>query len=141
MIYKVVDSKGNDFKIFRPFRGIDCLTNATLLSELSLCNRSQMKTAHVMMFLPQINIFDIENESICSYAVDKSYRKWKSVVDRNMGMETMSYYKGATASPDYIFASYTPMSISQMLSKELHGTSIHLIQFRSKCLICSKFWL
>ena len=134
LTYKVVDIQGNAVKEYHPFKGIDCMTNATCLSELLLGNPKQMKVAQVMLYFPQINIYDLEKETIFSYAVDKDYRKWNSVVDRNMGMETMSYYKGATASPDYIFASYAPMSISQMLSKELHGTSIHIFDWEGSWL-------
>lgn len=128
-VYKVTDSKEKEVKVFNPFEGINCLANATYLSEQLLCNHKCRKVVQVMFFFPQMNIFDLDKGSISSYAVDKRYRQWKSVLNRNMNKNTMSYYNGATASDDYIFMSYSPMTLSQKVSQEPHVTSIQIFDW------------
>ena len=129
LTYKSVDGQGNTIKKFQPFKGINCMTNATYLSEQLLGNPKQMKVAQVMLFSPQVNIYDLEKETIVTYAVDRRYRQWKSVLNRNMNKNTMSYYNGATASADYIFMSYSPLTLSQIVSQEPHSTSIQIFDW------------
>lgn len=134
LLCKIVDSQENKIKIFNPFCGINCMANATYLSEQLISNHKRCKVAQVMFFFPQMNIFDIDKGSISSYAVDKRYRQWKSVLNRNMNKNTMSYYNGATASDDYIFMSYSPMTLSQKVSQEPHVTSIQVFDWEGSWL-------
>lgn len=100
----------------------------THLSSILVNNKSGGKVAEAMVLFPQINIIDTVSGQVHSIAVDKNYRKWKSVLDRMIDMSTIEYYVGATSTSDYIFAVYKCHPIG-MLNDDTNGSSIHVFDW------------
>lgn len=100
----------------------------TYLSSVMASNWKSGKVAQAMIFFPQINIFDTENGTLKSVAVDKAYSKWESVISTAIGKDTKQYYVGVATSQDYIFAAYKGIQLGQKL-KSGHGTSIHVFDW------------
>lgn len=130
MVYSVFE----DEKIlhsFAPYGELSGETYATHLSSILLNNFTGGIVAEVMLFLPQINLFDTSLGTVRSIASDKSYRNWKSMLDCMIGPDTVQYYMAATCSSKYIFAAYKGMTLKDMMSNG-SGTSIHIFDWEGK---------
>lgn len=123
----VVDKEGETLRTFELFKSINASLHSTYLSQYMIYNRYLNKVAVPMIFFPQITILDIENEDYFSIAVDKEYRNWEAVISRRLDMNTIQYYTGLSASPDYLFAVYRKVPLG-MLSKSL-GSSVHVFNW------------
>ena len=85
--------------------------------------------AEIMLLFPQINIFDTDNGTVRSLAVSRAYRNWKSVISRQINLETTTqYYVNAASGTDYIFAAYKGIPLEQII-KGGSGTSIHVFDW------------
>ncbi len=84
--------------------------------------------AEIMLLFPQINIFDTDNGTVRSLAVNRAYRNWKSVISRQINLETTQYYVNAASGTDYIFAAYKGIPLEQII-KGGSGTSIHVFDW------------
>ncbi len=133
LLYKVTDSEGRtdcEFHTYPDFIADCCLT---YLSGILLGRGLGGNIAEVMLYLPQINIFDTDKNGILSIAVNKDYKKWKSMINRAMGFNTYEYYSGAAVSQDYIFASYVGQSLGE-IAKGNYTTSIHIFDWEGNWL-------
>mgnify|MGYP000697657425 CR=1 FL=1 len=109
-------------------KSIDKENFVTYLSSVMASNLNNGKVVDAMIFFPQINIFDTENGTLKSVAVNKSYRKWESVINRMIGSDTRQYYVGVSSSQDYIFAAYKDVTLEELM-KGIHETSIHVFDW------------
>lgn len=128
MLYRLIRSDDNSQQIFHPYEGIRGKGNITYFSSLFTMSGISGKVAEVMIFFPQINFLDTENGRLYSVAVDRSYRKWESVLCRMMDMSTVQYYDGVTSNQDYVFAIYKGLTFSDM-NKAGQGCSIHVFDW------------
>lgn len=110
-------------------KSIDKENFVTYLSSVMASNWKNSKVADAMIFFPQINIFDTENGTLKSVAVDKAYSKWESVISRAVGKDTKQYYVGIATSQDYIFAAYKDVTLEELI-KGGQGTSIHVFDWK-----------
>ena len=83
MIYRIV-AADNGQKTLHPYRNIDGKGNVTWFSSFFTANDAG-KLAEIMIFFPQINFCDIESGSMYSVAVNREYRRWKSLSDIRTG--------------------------------------------------------
>ena len=129
MFFQVIDKDGNEVKTFRPYEDIDAKRYLTHLSSILTRNGKSGKVAEIMIFFPQINIFDTDNGTVRSFAVSRAYRNWKSVISRQINLETTTqYYVNAASGTDYIFAAYKGIPLEQII-KGGSGTSIHVFDW------------
>ena len=128
IIFRIIDKDGNEAETFSPYKGIDGERYMTYFSDILVSNWKNGKVAEAMIFFPQINIFDTENGTLKSVAVDKYYRKWKLVMSKMIGPDSRQYYVGASSSQDYIFAAYKNVTLAELM-KGGQGTSIHVFDW------------
>ena len=103
------------------------------LSSFMIGHDKTDEIANVMIFSPHIDVIDMSNGQLRSFATDRDYRKWKSQLHRIPDMNTMQYYMAATASPDYIFAVYKKVPLSELHASG-HDTSIHVFDWNGNFL-------
>ncbi|MCM1177401.1 MAG: TolB-like 6-bladed beta-propeller domain-containing protein [Clostridium sp.] len=134
MIFRTIGSCGEVLRTFDLYGGHNSEWQVTYLSSIFLNDGKTGKVAEVMLFFPQVNIIDTEKGHVYSVAVSKDYRKWKSVMDSMIGMDTKEYYAGAASSPDYIFAAYRKHPIIMQDDSAHYDTSIHVFDWNGKFL-------
>ena len=126
---KVLDENGKTLNTFNFSHDISDENYLTYLSSILTRNGKSGKVAEVMIFFPQINIFDTDNGTVRSFAVSRAYRNWKSVISRQINLETTTqYYVNAASGTDYIFAAYKGIPLEQII-KGGSGTSIHVFDW------------
>ena len=126
---KVLDGNGKTLNTFNFSHDISDENYLTYLSSILTRNGKSGKVAEIMIFFPQINIFDTDNGAVRSFAVSRAYRNWKSVISRQINLETTTqYYADAATGTDYIFAAYKDVPLEQII-KGGGGTSIHVFDW------------
>lgn len=132
LLYRKLGRDGAAVWSASPYNGIDAVRCMPHLSSVLVLNGETGMIAEVMLFLPQVNIFDTADSIIRSVAVDKDYRQWRSLTGKMLGPETVQYYVCAAASPDFIFAAYRNAPLAD-LSKE-SDMSIHIFDWSGRFL-------
>lgn len=131
--YRYVGMNNEVSNTFELNKSIDKENFVTYLSSVMAGNLNNGKVVDAMIFFPQINIFDAENGTLKSVAVDKAYSTWKSVISRAIGTVTKQYYVGAATSQDYIFAAYKDVTLEELM-KRVQGTSVHVFDWEGNFL-------
>lgn len=134
MVLCVMDEGGKAVRKYTPFGGIDGERCMTYFASQFVERGNKRDVAEIMIFFPQINIIDTESGTIRSIAVDRSYRKWKQVIGSMINMDMLSYYFGATATSEYIIASYRHLPLKSM-NESGHGTSFHVFDWEGNFLV------
>lgn len=130
-VFHAVDNKGITTGTFNLFEGIDADRNATHLSLFLVSGNASGKVAIPMIFSPVLCMLDTDSGEVYTIAVDKEYRKWESVINRPLNLNTIQYYTGAAASEDCIFAAYRELPLGK-LHKTGYGSSIHVFDWDGK---------
>ena len=126
---KVLDENGKTLNTFNYSHDISGENYATYLSSIMIKTEYGNDVAEIMLLFPQINIFDTDNGTVRSLAVNRVYRNWKSVISRQINLETTTqYYADAATGTDYIFAAYKDVPLEQII-KGGSGTSIHVFDW------------
>ena len=125
---KVLDENGKTLNTFNYSHDISDENYTTYLSGVLTRNGKSGEVAEIMLLFPQINIFDTDNGTVRSLAVNRAYRNWKSVISRQINLETTQYYVNAASGTDYIFAAYKDVPLEQII-KGGGGTSIHVFDW------------
>lgn len=123
-VFNTIDNHGRITGKFNLLRGIDADRNATFLSLFLISGYNSGKVAIPMFFSPVICFLDTDSGEMNTVAVDKDYRKWQSVINHGLDMNTVQYYTGATASEKYVFAAYRKLPLGR-LHEVGNGSSIH----------------
>ena len=114
-LYGVFSAAGEDRKTFCPFPKLNTGQNVTLLSDIATSGGVNGKVAFPMVFFPLIHMLDVESGQWRAIAVDKRWRKWKSILHEGIMperfMKKLQFYVGATSSEDYFFAAYSGCSL------------------------------
>lgn len=126
--FLTIGQNGNIINTSYPFKDIDVDTHATLFSTIIVNDGYSGMVAQVMMFFPQINLIDTNTGIIRTIAVDKIYKKWNSVLNYGINLNTMSTYVAATSSHGYIIAAYRYLPISKLYESG-QGSSIHIFDW------------
>ena len=119
---------GSQVYTFHPYKGIDANRYITKMSSLLTGNKTARKVACAMVCFPQIIILNASSYDVSSFAVDPSYRRWKSILNSPFGLESMQYYKHITSSDKYIIALYDGCSISTLAGQN-HVPCIHVFNW------------
>lgn len=136
--YLTANSEGAVRREIKPFKkgGEQYITQ---LSGLFTCNESTGETIECLQFLPQIIFFDTRTGKLRSIAVSKDYQKWESILDGWTNVEaimnSIQYYAGICSSSEYIFATYTGISLKEM-QQPGHGVRIHVFDWSGE-FVCS----
>lgn len=130
-VFHTVDDQGIKTGTFNVFEGIDAGRNATHLSLFMVSGNASGKVAIPMIFSPVLCMLDTDSGEMYTIAVDKGYRKWESVINRPLDLNTIQYYTGAAASEDYIFAAYRELPLGK-LRETGYGSSIHVFDWDGK---------
>ena len=107
------------------------LTNegqVTLISS-QLASCLDGKIVEAMVCLPQVNIYDIKRNSVISIAVEKSYKKWKTLLNRALDASTCQYYMAIAPSSDYIFAVYSGATLAEIYQDGGYNNEIHIFDW------------
>ena len=131
--YNKIDSNGRATRTIQLSEDINADHCLIYLSGFFMSRNNTEEIAYAMIFSPQIDVIDMSNGHLRSFAVDRDYRKWKSQLHRMPDMNTMQYYTAATASPDYIFALYKKVTLSELHSPG-HVSSIHVFDWNGNFL-------
>lgn len=126
--YDAVSKDGRTTMTFNPFRKVNAQKSITQLSSILMSNEKCAIVAEVMLFLPQINFYDVASGKIKTTAVDKAAFDWRPVMENMIGPETVQYYQYAAYSPDYIFAVYCKATLAGRMSGNAH-TAIHVFNW------------
>lgn len=127
LIFRVMDGNGNTVKTFNLYDGIDGDRCLTRLSSI-ISGNGDGKVAEAMTFFPQINIMDTETGRVRQIAVDRAYRKWKSVLDSRISLDDIGYYSDITSTSDFIIATYRNRPLGETDGKH-GGTSVHVFDW------------
>ncbi len=87
------------------------------------------KIVEAMVCLPQVNIYDIKRNSVISIAVEKSYKKWKTLLNRALDASTRQYYMAIAPSSDYIFAVYSGATLAEIYQDGGYNNEIHIFDW------------
>ena len=128
-----INQNGSISQEYKLFPKIDAINHITRLSSILVSNNTTGQIAIFMVCFPHVIIIDPEKEKINSYAVDKSFRKWSTVLDSPFGPESIQYYSDATTSSDFIFAAYSGDSVRET-NNAAHGTTIHVFDWAGNLL-------
>ena len=128
LVFHVVEHDGAHCRSYHPYEDIDGKRCLTHLSSRFVSNGNTGGVAEVMISFPQINIIDTESGEMFSIAVDNSYRKWKRVLGKVMNMDMINCYYGASATSEYIIATYRNLPLREMRGTG-HGTSVHIFDW------------
>ena len=127
-VYQSITNDGTTSQTFNLYKQADGDQHVTHLSSLLTNNGNTAKVAEFMLLFPQFNIMDTESGQVLTFAVDKAYRKWESILYRRITMDNIDYYTGVTSTRDYIFATYKGVPLSKTYNKG-QGTSIHIFDW------------
>lgn len=133
LVYQSIANDGAYLKKFNLYKQADGNRHITHLSSLLTNNGSTAKVAEFMLLFPQFNILDTESGQVLSFAVDKAYRKWESILYRRITMDNIDYYTGAASTRDYIFATYKGVPLRKTYNKG-QSTSIHIFDWEGNFL-------
>ena len=128
LVFHVVEHDGAHCRSYHPYEDIDGKRCLTHLSSRFVSNGNTGGVAEVMISFPQINIIDTESGEMFSIAVDNSYRKWKRVLGKVMNLDMINCYYGASATSEYIIATYRNLPLREMRGTG-HGTSVHIFDW------------
>ncbi len=128
LVFHLVGSDGVVSRVFDLYKGYNGERYLTHFSGMILHNENTGQIAEVMIFFPQLNFIDTNDGQVYSVAVNKDYRNWQSVMGQMLNAGTKEYYVGAASTPDYIFAAYKNVPISE-LAEDRHGTHIHIFDW------------
>ncbi len=126
-IYRIIGADGKTLRTALPYSNLDGERFATHLSSIFVNSGVSDNIAEIMLFLPQINIF--ADGRLSSVAVNKSYKKWESIINRRIDLNTVQYYASATSNADNIFAVYKELPLSK-LKEPGNGSSIHVFDWK-----------
>lgn len=130
MVYHLRDSAGLDVYNYNLYSGIDSERYVTHLSAILTSDCASEKVAEVMLMFPQINFIETDSGKIHSVAVDKSYRGWKSVLDKMLDFDSIEYYTAANSASDLLFAVYK----GQPIRVKDYTSSIHIFDWNGNFL-------
>lgn len=133
LLYRVLSKDGSVIRTYRPYKNVKSKNGITQLSGIILSNGNEGVVAEVMLFLPQINFYNVFSDQIHSTAVDRKCYEWESVTKEMIGPGTIQFYQNATASPEYIFAIYDNVSLENMI-KGGYSSSIHVFDWQGNFL-------
>lgn len=119
---------GKEIKALYPYKAFRGMDKVTYLSMLTGNDGNGGKLVSAMVSFPQITIIDAESHELKSIAVDKQYKNWKTVLNSQLGPESIQYYSGLSTTQDYIFATYLDVPIKNM-AEDGHGSSIHVFDW------------
>ncbi|MCM1199098.1 MAG: BF3164 family lipoprotein [Clostridium sp.] len=128
--FQIDDRNGKATHIFDLYVGHNDRRHITHLSRRLLYNPDTEQIAEAMVFFPQINFFNIDGSCAHSTAVNKEYRKWKSVMNCRPD-KAKEYYVHATSTQDYIFATYKGRLWFNQDS-HVQDTHIHIFDWSGK---------
>ena len=128
LVFHVVEHDGAHCRSYHPYEDIDGKRCLTHLSSRFVSNGNTGGVAEVMISFPQINIIDTESGEMFSIAVDNSYRTWKRVLGKVMNLDMINCYYGASATSEYIIATYRNLPLREMRGTG-HGTSVHIFDW------------
>ena len=77
-------------------------------------------------FFPQITFIDSSTGLARSYATNRDYRKWKTILNTPIDLDKIQYYVGMTSSKDYVFALYWGIPGGRIMSNDWSST-IHVL--------------
>lgn len=112
-----VNSK--DFHLYKDLKGENY---ATYLSSFPVEKGDSCNAAVVMIFFPQITFFNVREGKVTAIAVNERYKRWSTIVNSSLGMDTIQYYGEAASSPDYLFALYNGESLGEIARGEAEST-------------------
>lgn len=128
VVFQTLGIDGDVHKTFDLYGDYGDVRYLTHLSSILLNGGKNGMVAEVMLLFPQVNFIDAESGQVRSVAVSKDYRKWRSVMDGRLDMDTKEYYSAAAVTPDYIFAAYKGIPMVE-LNAGGAGSSIHIFDW------------
>lgn len=133
-VFHSIDTEGECIGTFNLYEWMTVDRHTTHLSGFLLDKGdAEGLVAEVMMFFPQVNIIDISNGDVRSFAVDKAWRNWRTVINSRLDMNTIQYYVGAVSTGDYIIAAYKGCSLGELNDAD-RGTKIHVFDWHGNFL-------
>lgn len=110
---------GDIIETFNPYRNINYSEQyITNYSGILVYNEEKNILVHIMLFLPQITIMNINDRTIQLIAVNDDYKQWKMAVNQTTDLEVFQYYSNATSSSKFIIASYVECKLGDLIQGE-----------------------
>lgn len=132
--YKVINDKHEYVREYSVYTDVSGIGFYDKLSSADVASSSEYHSlAMAMCFLPQINIIDMKSGTKRTLAVDRKYRDWAKVLNReNMDLDV--YYLSACPLAEYLVALYC----GEPMQDWLHGNykpHLHVFSWSGK-LVC-----
>lgn len=111
ILFHLIDRNGEILKTFRLYPdNISAERYLPIFSNSIVVNSEKSLVALIMLAIPQVNFLNLNDGSVHSVAVDKTYRNWKNILSCATRisdyMQSKQYYNNAESTPDYILALY-----------------------------------
>lgn len=127
IVMHIAENNGQVEQTFNFDKDISREDNMTHLSGVLLNDRNGGKIAEVMLFFPQINLFDTESGHVRTVAVDYG-KNMESATSGIISPDTIEYYENAISDTDYIFAVYKGIPLRR-LNETGQNTDIHIFDW------------
>ncbi len=133
IMINLTDDEGAVLKSKELYPDVGTERNFPQLCFAEAINNDSGVLAMFMLSLPQINFLDIETGEIRTFAVDKAYRNWDSIInvfDVESVMNSPIYYSIAMCTSDHIIASYrSGITHNGMKNGDACGTHLHIFNW------------
>ncbi len=119
------------------FQTVDANRYITHLSVLLSSNSARAKVALAMLLFPQIAVIDVHSGNVKNIAVDRAFKDWKNVLASMLGPNSVEYYSGLCTSENYIFATYSGVSIKDR-TNGAENSMVHIFDWDGNFLFAVK---
>lgn len=87
------------------------------------------RIVEAMVCIPQVNIYNIERNNVISVSVNKTYKKWRKIMNAPLDASTRQYYMAVAPSSKYIFAVYSGATLAEIYQDGGYSNEIHIFDW------------